>query len=290
MMAALRHGKTTIRFWVTSLFCLIILLFIYYIASDRFTPMTRDAYVQAAVIPVAPQVPGEVVEVLVEEGAKVKVGDPLFRIDPEAYQIEVDRLQAKLDHAELALNQQGTTDWERAELRQIKSMLAKANLSLSQTTVRAPAGGLVDNLQLHTGAYATVGRAVMTLVDAENWWIVANFEENALSVIRDGQKVEFGLYLYPGQVFAGRVESIGWGVERGQGIASGRLPQVGNPSRWVSFSQRFQVRITPEGPVAGQPLRVGATARVVVFSGDQGLMNLLAQWLIRLSATTDYLY
>ncbi|MFA3918772.1 HlyD family secretion protein [Ruegeria hyattellae] len=290
MMAVLKHGMTTIRFWVTLLFCLIIFLFIYYVVSDRFTPMTRDAYVQAAVIPVVPQVSGEVVEVLVEDGAKVQKGDPLFRIDPQAYQLEVDRLKAKLDQAELSLNRQEAADSERAEIRQIKSMLAKANLSLTQTTVRASAYGFVDNLQLHAGAYATDGKSVMTLVDAENWWIVANFEENALSVIQDGQKVEFGLYMLPGQVFAGRVESIGWGVERGQGVASGSLPQVHNPSRWVSFSQRFQVRVAPEGPVTEQPLRVGATARVVVFSEDQGMMNALARWLIRLSATTDYLY
>ncbi len=290
-MAAQRRGITNIRFWVTLASCVIMLLAVYYIASDRITPMTRDAYVQATVIPVAPLVSGEVTEVLVKNDSLVKKGDPLFRIDPRAFQYDVDRLQAKLDQTQLKSGQPDDPPAnDNAETRQIEAELAIARLRLTQTTVRASTDGVVDDMQLQAGAYATVGKAVMTLVDASRWWIVANYEENALSVIREGQTVEFGLYMFPGHVFAGRVESIGWGVERGQGFATGDLPQIENPSRWVSLSQRFQVRIAPSGPIAQQPLRVGATARVVVFSSDAGVMNVLARLLMRLSTTTDYLY
>ncbi|MEX3008449.1 HlyD family secretion protein [Hoeflea sp. TYP-13] len=290
-MAATRRAMTTIRFWVTLAVCVIVVLVAYYIASDRTTPMTRDAYVQAFVIPVAPLVSGEVIEVFVENGDEVKTGDPLFRIDPRAFQFEVDRLEAALDQMQLELGQpDGAGHDQHAGIRQIKAELAKASLRLEQTRVLASDDGIVDNMQLHAGAYAAVGNAVMTLVDASRWWIVANYEENALSVIREGQTVEFGLYMFPGQVFAGHVESIGWGVERGQGFATGNLPQIDNPARWISFSQRFQVRIEPSGSIAEQQLRVGATARVVVFSSDGGVMSALARLLMRLSATTDYLY
>lgn len=290
-MTALRRGVTTIRFWVSLAFCVIILLVIYYVASDRITPMTRDAYVQASVIQVAPLVSGEVTEIFVANGSEVKKGDPLFRIDPRSFQFEVDRLQAKLDQTQLEGGQQdGAPGNQQAAIREIKAELAKASLNLMQTTVLAAGDGIVDNLQLQAGAYAGVGNAVMTLVDSGKWWIVANFEENALSVIRERQAVEFGLYLFPGQVFTGSVESVGWGVERGQGFATGNLPHIDNPTKWISFSQRFQVRITPSGPIAEQPLRVGATARVVVFSSDGGVMHAFARSLMRLSAATDYLY
>lgn len=290
-MAALRRGVTTIRFWVSLAFLLILVLVAYYVASDRVTPMTRDAYVQAFVIPVAPLVAGEVTNVFVKNGSVVKKGDPLFRIDPRRFQFDVDRLQARLDQLQLELGQpDDAPDNQHAGIRQIRAELAKANLNLTNTTVLASEDGIVDNMQLHAGAYAQLGEAVMTLVDSSRWWIVANYEENALSVIQEGQAVEFGLYMFPGRLFAGRVESIGWGVERGQGFATGNLPRIDNPSRWISFSQRFQVRIAPSGPIASQPLRVGATARVVVFTEDGGLMNALARLLMRLSATTDYLY
>lgn len=290
-MAALRRGMMTIRFWVTFFFGLIILLAVYYIASDRITPMTRDAYVQALVIPIAPLVSGEISEIFVENGDEVKKGEVLFRIDPRAFQFEVDRLQAKLELTRLEFGlQNNTSDNQPAEIRQINSELAKAKLDLSQTTVLAPDKGVVDNMLLSAGVYVGAGKAVMTLINAGEWWIIANYEENALSVIREGQTVEFGLYLFPGQVFAGHVESIGWGVERARGSANGNLPQIDNPSRWVSLSQRFPVRITPSGSIAEQSLRIGASARVVVFSEDGGAMNVVAKSLMRLSATTDYLY
>lgn len=290
-MAAGKWGATSIRFWVILAIGAIVLLTAYYVASDRVTPMTRDAYVQAFVIPVAPLVSGEVTEVLVENGSQVKKGDPLFRIEPRAFQLQVDRLQAMLDQMRIRQQGQGGGQGEgEAGVRQLGAELAAAKLKLSQTTVIAAADGIVDNMQLHAGAYVAIGKPVMTLVDASRWWVVANYEENALSVIREGQPVSFALYAIPGEVFEGRVESIGWGVERGQGFATGSLPQIENPSDWIAFSQRFQVRIAPSGPLAQEPMRVGASARVVVFTSDEGFMTGIAGLLMRLSAMSDYLY
>lgn len=290
-MAAKRRGVMSIRFWVVLGIGLIALLTAYYIASDRITPMTRDAYVQAFVIPVAPLVSGEVSEVLVENGRKVKKGDPLFRIESSGFQLEVDRLQAKLDQIQSEFEEQpGRLSERQAAVRQAEAELALAQLRLDQTTVIAAEDGIVDNMQLPAGAYATAGQPAMTLVDANRWWIVANYEENALSVIEVGQTVEYGLYMFPGQVFEGEVQSIGWGVERGQGFASGSLPQIDNPAEWVSLSQRFQVRIAPTGPQAEEPMRIGATARVVVYTQNGGFMNMIAGMLMHGSAWTDYLY
>ena len=289
-MRAKRRGLTSIRFWVLLAFAAIVLLTAYYVVSDRVTPMTRDAYVQAFVIPVAPLVSGEVAEVLVENGTQVRKGDALFRIEPRGFQLELDRLQAKLDQAKAQSDAAGNQAAKEAGIRQLEAELSAAEMKLSQTTVIAATDGIVDNMQLHAGAYTAFGEPVMTLVDASRWWIVANFEENALSVIRDGQTVEFALYVLPGKVFEGKVESVGWGVERGQGIASGSLPQIENPSDWISFSQRFQVRVAPMGALAQQPMRVGATARVVVYAEESGFMAGIAGSLMRLSAYSDYLY
>ena len=47
-------------------------------------------------VQIVPQVRGVVVEVPVEANKPIKKGDVLFRIDPQPYQIEVDRLRASL--------------------------------------------------------------------------------------------------------------------------------------------------------------------------------------------------
>jgi multidrug resistance efflux pump len=42
---------------------LILLLVAYFVGADRYTPLTTDAYVQAYVVQVAPQVGGQVVRI-----------------------------------------------------------------------------------------------------------------------------------------------------------------------------------------------------------------------------------
>jgi len=55
--------------------------------------------------------------------------------------------------------------------------LAYAEYNLTQTAVFAPSDGYITNLQLVNGAYIGVGDAVLTFVDDESWWVVANFRE-----------------------------------------------------------------------------------------------------------------
>src|SRR5262249_29858287 len=70
------------RAWVVTILLVVALVIGYYALSDRYTPFTTDAYVQAYVIQVAPRVEGEIVRVHVVENQRVGNGDVLFEIDP----------------------------------------------------------------------------------------------------------------------------------------------------------------------------------------------------------------
>ena len=85
-----------VRRWVLifSAFCL--LLFAWYMAADRYTPYTTQARVNAFVVPVAPQVAGEVLSVDVRTNQTVKKGDLLARIDPVRYELAVASADAQL--------------------------------------------------------------------------------------------------------------------------------------------------------------------------------------------------
>jgi membrane fusion protein (multidrug efflux system) len=63
------------------------------------TVSTDDAYVNGHVTFVAPRVPGQVLEVLVDDNYCVKKGDLLVRIDPEPYQVQVDLKRAAVEVA-----------------------------------------------------------------------------------------------------------------------------------------------------------------------------------------------
>jgi membrane fusion protein (multidrug efflux system) len=62
---------------------------------------TDDAQIRQDIVSVSPQVNGQVVEVRVRNGAKVKRGDVLFRIDPQPYQVALEQAQAALAAAQL---------------------------------------------------------------------------------------------------------------------------------------------------------------------------------------------
>ncbi|MGH9694397.1 MAG: efflux RND transporter periplasmic adaptor subunit, partial [Bryobacteraceae bacterium] len=133
----------------------------------------------ARVADVRPQVSGIVVERLFRQGSEVKAGDPLYRIDPRPFEVEVMLNEAALAKAE-AVHQQAqqharriTTLFTqrvmsesenekaiaserqaRAEVEVRKAELARARLNLDYATVRAPIDGVVGAALVSEGALA----------------------------------------------------------------------------------------------------------------------------------------
>lgn len=85
------------RSGVTGILVLIVVLLCGYLVSDRFTPYTSQARVQAFVVPVAAEVTGQIQKVYVRDNQQVAVGDPLFELDPEPYDIALARARSDYD-------------------------------------------------------------------------------------------------------------------------------------------------------------------------------------------------
>lgn len=76
---------------------LIALSLLWYLFADRYTPYTQQAWVEAYVVAVAPEVAGRVIRVAVRNNQTVEAGQLLFELDPEPYQIAVERARAELE-------------------------------------------------------------------------------------------------------------------------------------------------------------------------------------------------
>ena len=74
----------------------------WYVYSGRVT--TDDAQVDCHITAIAPQVPGYVVQLFINDNTPVKEGDLLVQIDPRTYQAEVEQAKANLDFAEAQAN------------------------------------------------------------------------------------------------------------------------------------------------------------------------------------------
>ena len=83
-------GKGT-RVGAIIVVALIVASLVWYFVSDRLTPYTSQARVQAFVVPVAAEVAGQVLKVYVKNNDEVQSGQPLFDIDPTPYRITLQR-------------------------------------------------------------------------------------------------------------------------------------------------------------------------------------------------------
>jgi len=126
---------------------------------------------------VRPRVSGIIVERMFNQGSEVKTGDPLYRIDPRPFEVEVQsteaalaRAKAVLDQAASNANRVGTLYREKATpeakneeavatLRQAeadvaarKADVARARLNLDYATIRAPIDGIVGAAHVSEGA------------------------------------------------------------------------------------------------------------------------------------------
>jgi multidrug resistance efflux pump len=83
---------------------LIIASLAWYFVTDRLTPYTLQARVQAFVVPVAAEVSGKVLKVHVMDNDTVQPGQPLFSIDPEPYRIALQRSRSDYESVRLSVS------------------------------------------------------------------------------------------------------------------------------------------------------------------------------------------
>ncbi|MEP7131408.1 MAG: HlyD family secretion protein [Sphingomicrobium sp.] len=81
----------------------------YYWLTSGGSVTTDDAQVKQDIVSVSPQVNGQVVQVFVRNGSRVKRGDLLFRIDPAPYRVALEQAQAALAAARLQTHVLETT-------------------------------------------------------------------------------------------------------------------------------------------------------------------------------------
>jgi membrane fusion protein, multidrug efflux system len=168
--------------------------------------------------------------------------------------------------------------------RQTEAALAEANasvdlarLNLSYTELRAPIAGVIGNRSARTGAYASIGTQLISLVPAQGLWIDANFKESQLSSMRAGLPVKVTADVLPGHKFVGHVASLAPAT----GAQFSLLPAENATGNFTKIVQRVPVRIVLDGDASmlGQ-LRPGLSVSVDVderASGDVKVADAKAQ-------------
>jgi multidrug resistance efflux pump len=191
-----------------------------------------------------------------------------------------------------AREQQGGGESENAQLRAAAAGLEKAELDLANTRITARSGGVITDLRAEVGQFAAAGNPVMTLIAIRDVWVSADMTENNLAHLQPGTAVAIALDALPGEVFHGRVRSIGYGVSVGQPTPPGSLPTVQNSRDWLRPAQRFPVIVEfDQGERAHlHNVRVGGQAEVMAFPGAGNPLNPLGRVFLRVMSWFSYLY
>ncbi len=195
-------------------------------AEDRTIDTKYSATIRGRQdIQVLPQVSGTLTQLLVTEGQHVRKGQTMFVIDQVPYQAAVNTARANVQAAEAAeataklsmestkqLYDQGVVSefdyttannaylQARAALAQARAALVNAENSLSYTTVKSPADGVVGTLPFRVGALVGPSMQVplTTVSDNAQMYVYFSMTENQmLAMAREAGSMDAAVKAMP---------------------------------------------------------------------------------------------
>jgi membrane fusion protein (multidrug efflux system) len=178
---------------------------------------------------VVAKVQGEIRQILVDEGQRVREGQLLARLDGDQIRLEVALAEATMrkferDYARnTELQAKGLVsataiDNLKYELEAAKATWELARLQLSYTDIRSPIAGTVtvraervkigNTVMPAGGVIATSDSALFVVEDLDSLILRVNVPERELAKLSVGQLAELSFDAVPGRSFAGQVALI----------------------------------------------------------------------------------
>ena len=136
-----------------------------------------------------------------------------------------------------------------------------ASNDLSSTSLSSPIAGKVANRTVRVGQFVQPGQRLMTIVPDEGLYVVANFKETQVGLMRPGQPARIEVDALPGVEFTGQVTS----VTPGTGANFSLIKPDNATGNFTKIVQRVPVRIRIDaGPAARKVLAPGLSLVVEV--------------------------
>jgi membrane fusion protein, multidrug efflux system len=130
-------------------------------------------------------------------------------------------------------------DLARTIVAQRSAELDLAKLQLSFAVVTAPIAGQVSKKSIQLSQLVNPGQPLMSIVDNEGIWVVANFKETQVAKMEVGQKVTVKVDAYEGKEFEGTIESFAGAT----GAKFSLLPPDNASGNFVKVVQRIATKI-----------------------------------------------
>ena len=185
---------------------------------------------------------GRIVEIAVDEGDEVELGDVVARLDATDLDAQIEAAEAAVEVAKATLNQaqvvfdytksllegaraRGWSDWEyvhqyladeaAVETAEANVRLAEANMAVLETqreqlTVRSPVAGVVVEKVASVGEVVTEfsPTPIVVVANLDELTLAIYVSESQLGLVNLGQDVEITVDSFPGETFIGEVTFI----------------------------------------------------------------------------------
>lgn len=162
------------------------------------------------------------------------------KADYEATKAKYDMLVRQKRSTSLVKDEQT----QRLEQNQTNIDVAKAaknlaELNLSYTVIVAPCDGVTSRKAIQEGQFIQPGQTLLSLVEYDNVWIIANYKETQTANIRKGMPVSIKVDGVPGVQYNGKVATL----SNATGAQYSIIPQDNSAGNFVKIEQRIPIKI-----------------------------------------------
>lgn len=159
-----------------------------------------QGWVEADLIFVGPDEAGRLDWLKVREGDQVETGMPLFAVDPELQQADVDMAQASLANAKVSYDRavsllnsssgtQKAVDDAQAVIRTEMARVNAAETRLARRKLLSTVNGSIQEIYYRPGEYVPAGRPVVSILPPHNLKVRFFVPETVLPKISLGQAI-----------------------------------------------------------------------------------------------------
>ncbi|MDY0076749.1 MAG: efflux RND transporter periplasmic adaptor subunit [Bacteroidales bacterium] len=157
---------------------------------------------------ISPEVNGQIMEIYVQEGDRVRKGQLLARLNTEVTEKNIAELKTSLalateiyERQERLWKQQIGSELQYLEARNskksIENRLETIQAQLDMSLIYAPIDGIVEKVNQKKGELAVPGMQLIQLVDLGELYVRADISESFLPSIKSGDTVSLTFPSYP---------------------------------------------------------------------------------------------
>ncbi len=239
------------------------------------------------------EISGQLGEVKLEVGEKVKAGDVLLELDSTSLNLEVRQARAALEQAEAA-QKNATTDFSRksellktgnvtraaydsaesqlrstqAQTEQSRQQLALAEEKLVKSTLKAPFSGIIASLEVESYNIVSPGNAILTLYSEGAFEVEFSVPATVINDLNIGDKANV-------EVSALNLSGL-----------TGHIKELGSRAAQVSA---FPVVVALEGTNANLKAGMSADVEIAInlFGGEEGFLLPIHCFVLNVSGDPD---